>query len=85
MSVYPFYISADAEGRRSEIKGGTRRADGCMTTHVYQRSEGSITEPYTIRQRSVYRDNEHYLVTEVLHDNKVIHTPTRNKILGGKL
>ena len=49
MSVYPFYISADAEGRRSEIKGGTRRADGCMTTHVYQRSEGSITEPYTIR------------------------------------
>lgn len=32
MSVYPFYISADAEGRRSEIKGGTRRADGCMTT-----------------------------------------------------
>ena len=73
MSVYPFYISADAEGRRSEIKGGTRIADGCMTTHVYQRSEGSITEPYTIRQRSVYRDNEHYLVTEVLHDNKVIH------------
>ena len=73
MSVYPFYISADAEGRRSEIKGGTHRADGCMITHVYQRSEGSITEPYTIRQRSVYRDNEHYLVTEVLHDNKVIH------------
>ena len=32
MAVYPFYISADAEGRRSEIKGGTRRADGCMTT-----------------------------------------------------
>ena len=44
-----------------------------MTTHVYQRSEGSVIEPYTIRQRSVYRDNEHYLVTEVLHDNKVIH------------
>ena len=68
MAVYPFYISADAES-----KGVTCRADGCMTTHVYQRSEGSITEPYTIRQRSVYRDNEHYLVTEVLHDNKVIH------------
>lgn len=74
MSVYPFYVSADAEGRRSDIKGGTRRGDGSMTIHVYQRSEGSITEPYTIRQRSMYHDNEHYLVSEVLHDNKVIHS-----------
>lgn len=72
MAVYPFYVSADAEGRRSEIKGGTRRADGTMTIHVYQRSDGDITEPYTLKQRSVYRYGKHYLVTDVVHEGKVI-------------
>lgn len=28
MSVYPFYVSADAEGRRSDIKGGTQYVRG---------------------------------------------------------
>lgn len=74
MSVYPFYVSATSSTRRSDIKGGTRNKDGSMTIHVYQRDRGSITEPYTLEQRSVYRDGKHYLVTEVRYDNKVIHS-----------
>lgn len=49
MSVYPFYISADAYGRRTPICGGTRNKDGDITTTIYQRDEGSITEPFKIR------------------------------------
>lgn len=71
--VYPFYISAKAEGRKSEIKGGTHRKDGSLTTHVYQRSDGEIVEPYTIRQHSYVEDDKLKLVTEIVHEGIVVH------------
>lgn len=80
MSVYPFYVSANAEGRRTPIAGGTRKKDGDMTVEIYQRSEGSITNPYTIRQYSIYPCEDgvqkHQLVTDVYFQGAVIHSHT---------
>lgn len=76
MAVYPFYTEIDSSTRRSNCGCGTRNKDGYMTTHIYQRSEGSITEPYTIKQRSSYTNGKHELITEVWHDNKIVHSHT---------
>lgn len=37
MSVRPFYISADIEGRKTELTGGPRRKDGYMNIEITQR------------------------------------------------
>ena len=39
MSVRPFYISADIEGRKTELTGGPRRKDGYMNIEITQREE----------------------------------------------
>lgn len=45
MSVRPFYVEADIEGRQTMLGGGPRRSDGDMTVYIHQRDEGSITSP----------------------------------------
>lgn len=50
MSVYPFYISTNAEGRKTPIAGGTRSKNDTMRTSVYQREAGCITTPFKIEQ-----------------------------------
>lgn len=78
MAVYPFYISTDADGRSTPIACGTRRKDGDMTTTIYQRDNGSITEPFEIRQYSTEDLNEetgeweHHLHTDVYYQGEVI-------------
>ena len=49
MSVIPFYISADIEGRKTELTGGPRRKDGYMNIEITQRDSGAITTAFTIR------------------------------------
>lgn len=82
MSVYPFYIEANASGRRTLIAGGTRQKDGEITTTVYQRSEGSITSPFKIRQYSIYPIIDgvevHQLVTDVYYKGEVIKQHVTN-------
>lgn len=73
MAVYPFYTEIDSSTRNSMCGCGTKAKDGQMTTHIYQRSDGSITEPYTIKQHSRYADDKHYLVTEIWHDSEIVH------------
>ena len=78
MAVYPFYIITDAEGRKTPIAGGTRRADGDMTTRIYQRDKGDITIPFKIRQYSTHDLNEetgkweHHLHTDVYYQGELI-------------
>ena len=72
MSVYPFYISAEAEGRRTPIAGGTRKKVGEMTTTVYQRESGNITTPFKIRQYSKEIGGVHKLVTDIYYQGEVI-------------
>lgn len=72
MAVYPFYISTDADGRKTPIAGGTRKKDGDMTTTIYQRSNGGITTPFKIRQYSTEIDGVLKLVTDVYYLGELI-------------
>lgn len=74
MAVYPFYVEATAEGRRSPICGGTRKKDGDMTIEVKQRDKGAITTPYKIRQWSALdvETNILKLHTTVYYQGEVI-------------
>ena len=78
MAVYPFYISTQASGRKTEIAGGTKSKKGYMETTVYQRDHGQITTPFKIVQRSIEVLNpdtnkyEQELVTEVYYQGELI-------------
>lgn len=61
MSVRPFYIEADVEGRQTPLAGGPRRGDGSMNIEITQRNEGQIETAFKIRS---YRDGDK-LVTRV--------------------
>ena len=72
MSVYPFYIETDAEGRRTPIAGGTRKKDGTMSTTVYQREHGCITSPFTIKQYSEIHEGVQKCITRVYFKGELL-------------
>ena len=72
MSVRPFYIKAEIEGRKTDLAGGTSRKDGNHTIHIYQRNEGDIEEPFKIRQYSTEIEGVHKLVTDVYYLGELI-------------
>ena len=81
MAVRPFYITAKASGRSSEIGGGPKSKDGYMETTIYQRDQGEITSPFKIIQRSVEvlhpdkeYSGEYELITEVYYQGELIKT-----------
>lgn len=78
MSVRPFYIEADIEGRQTNLTGGPRRKDGEARINIYQRDEGSITRPFYIEQYSKQEDGVHKLVTDVYHNGEQIAKHTTN-------
>lgn len=68
MAVYPFYISAKADGRTTPIEGGTRRKEGTIYTKIYQRDNGEITTPIKISQYPADGENgKLQLVTEIFY------------------
>lgn len=69
MSVYPFYIDTNAEGRRSRIAGGTRRKDGSMRTVLTQRENGNIVTAFTIECGTQIVDGEEKLVSSVYNSD----------------
>ena len=69
MAVYPFYISTNAEGRKTRIEGGTRRKDGFMRTVITKRDRGAITTAFTIECQTEIVDGEEKLVTSVYDCN----------------
>ena len=69
MAVYPFYISTNAEGRKTRIEGGTRRKDGSMRTVLTQRHNGSILTAFTIECYTQIVDGEEKLVSSVYDCN----------------
>ena len=75
MTVYPFYVSVDSSTRRSTAGVGCRSKQGQMTTEVYQRDKGGITNPYTIRQYTVTKeDGTIRCITSVSFQGKEIHS-----------
>ena len=69
MAVYPFYISTNAEGRKSRIEGGTRRKDGSMRTVLTQRDHGTIVTAFSIECRTEIVDGVEKLVSSVYDSN----------------
>lgn len=69
MAVYPFYVSTNAEGRKTRIEGGTRRKDGSMRTVITQRDKGSITTAFSIECNTQIVDGIEKLVTSVYDSN----------------
>ena len=72
MSVYPFYINAKAEGRKTPISGGSRRKDGSINTTIYQRANGGITTPFEIKQFTDIRNEKRVCITQVYYFNNLI-------------
>ena len=75
--VRPFYIEAFIEGRQTKLSGGTKSSRGRHVIDIYQRDKGKITNPYTITQKSLEKeDGTLELVTEVYFQGSLIHTHT---------
>lgn len=69
MAVYPFYISTNADGRKTPIKGGTRIKGGTVRTVITQRDHGAITKAFTICCGTELVDGIEKLVTSVYDSN----------------
>lgn len=69
MAVYPFYLEAKADGRKTPIAGGTRRKDGFMRTVITQRNKGSIETAFTIECNNYEEDGILKLVTSVYNSD----------------
>lgn len=74
MAVRPFYISSNIDGRKTLLEGGPKSGEGSITTTIYQRDKGSITDPYKVIQRNIYEGDKRKLVTEIQYQGKVIHS-----------
>lgn len=74
--VQPFYVLVDSETRQQEVGVGVRKKLGKIETYIYQRDEGQITTPYTIKQFTLEWSESkkvHKLVTQVIYRGEVIH------------
>lgn len=76
MAVRPFYVSADIDGRKTLLEGGPKSGDGGTVVTIYQRDEGSITDPYKVIQRNIHEGDTHKLITEIQYQGKIIHSHT---------
>lgn len=65
MAVRPFYMSADIEGRNTELTGGPRSKTGEMEIKIQQRSKGLIETAFKIDSYSFEKDGKLWLRTIV--------------------
>lgn len=69
MSVRPFYIDSNIEGRETRLSGGPRRKDGSMRTVLTQRSNGTVVTAFTIECNTKVVDGKEMLVSSVYDSN----------------
>lgn len=75
MAVYPFYAEVNSSTRKDTVGVGCRRKQGEMNIEIYQRDKGEITNPYTIRQYTMTReDGTIRCITSVSFQGKEIHS-----------
>lgn len=79
MAVHPFYVTSDSSSRQTLSSCGCKNRRGTIRTNIYQRSDGTITNPYTINQFSVEEGKDLILVTEVLDSTGSLIHETRTK------
>lgn len=71
MALYPFYVEANIEGRKSSVCGGPRAKDGQMTVYLLMRDKGKKKTAYRI---SCFPTGDDMLCMQVLDsDGRVIH------------
>lgn len=75
MSVRPFWIESLISGRKSLLSGGPQSKDGTMTTILYIRNKGDISEALKIR---CYTDTEDNLRIDVIDSSngKTVYSVT---------
>ena len=74
MSVYPFYVSVESSTRKDTVGVGCRKKQGAVHTKIYQRENGEITNPYTIHQYTITKeDGSIRCVTTVSFQGREIH------------
>ena len=76
MRVYPFYVSSQADGRKSPIACGCRRKDGYQTTEIKQRDKGVPKTIATISQTTHFHPEtgKTLLMCQIYVDGEVIKT-----------
>lgn len=72
MAVYPFYTKVESSSRRTATGVGARSKDGVLNTHIYQREDGGITNPFTINQYTEERDGVLKCITRVFYQGGLI-------------
>lgn len=65
MAVRPFYMTANIEGKATNLTGGPRSKDGRMNITVQQRNKGEIETAFTICSYTGEAFGKEYLVTTV--------------------
>lgn len=76
MAIYPFYVTSQADGRKSPIAGGCRRKDGYQTTEIMQIEKGVHKTIATISQTSHFcpETGKITLMCQIYVDGEVIKT-----------
>lgn len=67
MAVRPFYMTAEIEGRNTDLSGGPRNKNGEMNIKIQQRNKGEIETVLNISSHAVERDGKLMLRT-VIYD-----------------
>lgn len=78
MAVNPFYITVDSSSRQTLTTCGCRGKEGTITTKIYQRSDGGIRNPFTIKQNSYYEEDGSLTLRTTIYDisGKIVATHT---------
>lgn len=72
MAVYPFYTKVESSSRATVTGVGARSKDGVLNTHIYQREDGAVTNPFTINQYTEERNGVLKCITRVYYLGEVI-------------
>lgn len=72
MAVYPSYVKVESSSRATVTGVGARSKNGVLNTHIYQRENGGITNPFTINQYTEEQNGVLKCITRVYYQGDLI-------------
>lgn len=79
MAIRPFYMSADIDGRSSNLSGGPKGKSGGQDITIYQRDNGSVITAFRVVSFSRVDGKTLVLTTQVLDkDGRVVAQEVTN-------
>ena len=79
MAIRPFYMSADIDGRSSNLSGGPKSKSGGQDITIYQRDNGSVITAFRVVSFSRIDGKTLVLTTQVLDkDGRVVAQEVTN-------